>query len=161
MNCGPQVTASARKHLRTGLASRETFLSDWQTRARHVLMVFDACFSMSLFQTKGPPEEPARTDPDSVRRLLSKPMRYYITACRQNEEVAADSTFATLLLRRLRGGADTYHEGIISADDLGSYLYHEVPKYSPRAQTPQYKSIGSARLSEGQFFFLTEPAAPR
>jgi len=130
-----------------------------QTRARHVLMVFDACFSGSLFQTMGPPEDPARPDLDGVRRMLGQPMRYYITAGRQNEEVAADSTFATLLLRGLRGGADTYHMGIISADDLGSYLYHEVPKYSPRPQTPQYKSIGNARLSEGQFFFLTEPAA--
>jgi tetratricopeptide (TPR) repeat protein len=130
-----------------------------QTRARHVLMVFDACFSGSLFQTMGPPEEPARPDLDGVRRMLGQPMRYYITAGRQNEEVAADSTFATLLLRGLRGGADTYHMGIISADDLGSYLYHEVPKHSPRPQTPQYKSIGNARLSEGQFFFVTEPAA--
>jgi tetratricopeptide (TPR) repeat protein len=130
-----------------------------QTRARHVLMVFDACFSGSLFQTMGPPEGPARPDLDGVRRMLGQPMRYYITAGRQNEEVSADSTFATLLLRGLRGGADTYHTGIISADDLGSYLFHEVPKYSPRPQTPQYKSIGNARLSEGQFFFLTEPAA--
>ncbi len=130
-----------------------------QTRARHVLMVFDACFSGSLFQTMGPPEEPARPDLDGVRRMLGQPMRYYITAGRQNEEVAADSTFATLLLRGLRGGADTYHMGIISAEDLGSYLFHEVPKYSPRLQTPQYKSIGNARLSEGQFFFLSEPGA--
>jgi tetratricopeptide (TPR) repeat protein len=130
-----------------------------QTRARHVLMVFDACFSGSLFQTMGPPEEPTRTDLDGVRRMLGQPMRYYITAGRLNEEVAADSTFATLLLRGLRGGADTYHMGIISAVDLGNYLYHEVPKYSPRPQTPQFKSIGNAKLSEGQFFFLTKPAA--
>jgi hypothetical protein len=51
-----------------------------QTRARHVLMVFDACFSGSLFQTMGPPEEPARPDLDGIRRMLFQPMRYYITA---------------------------------------------------------------------------------
>jgi hypothetical protein len=103
-----------------------------------------------------PTEEPPHTDLDNVRTLLRKPMRYYITAGRQNEEVSADSTFATLLLRGLQGGADKYHEGIISAEELGSYLYHEVPNYSPRPQTPQFKSIGNAKLSEGQFFFLTE-----
>lgn len=131
-----------------------------QTSARHVLMVFDSCFSGSLFQTMGPEDvEPRHNDLDSVRTLLRKPMRYYITAGRQNEEVAADSTFATLLLRGLRGEADKYQTGIVSAEELGSYLYHEVPKYSPRPQTPQHKSIGSARLSEGQFFFLTGVAA--
>lgn len=131
-----------------------------QTRARHVLMVFDSCFSGSLFQTMGPePGEPAPNDFDNVRTLLRKPMRYYITAGRQNEEVAADSTFATLLLRGLRGEADKYHQGIVSAEELGNYLFHKVPEFSPRPQTPQYKSIGVATLSEGQFFFLTERAA--
>jgi Tol biopolymer transport system component len=128
-----------------------------QTRARHVLMVFDSCFSGSLFQTMGPVTSPLKNDFDSVRTLLRRPMRHYITAGRQNEEVSADSTFATLLLRGLRGEADLFHEGIISADELGSYLYHEVPRYSPRPQTPQFKSIGNAALSEGQFYFLTAP----
>jgi WD40 repeat protein len=132
-----------------------------QTSARHVLMVFDSCFSGSLFQTMGPPPElPLHNNFDNVRTLLRRPMRYYITAGRQNEEVAADSTFATLLLRGLRGDADKYHEGIISAEELGIYLYHVVPNYSPRPQTPQFKSIGNAKLSEGQFYFLTALAHP-
>jgi tetratricopeptide (TPR) repeat protein len=130
-----------------------------QTSARHVLMVFDSCFSGSLFETMGPEQEPAHNDFDSVRSLLRKAMRYYITAGRKTEEVAANSTFATLLLRGLHGGADVFQEGIISAEELGNYLFHEVPKSSPRPQTPQYKSIGTATLSEGQFFFLTKPTA--
>jgi hypothetical protein len=73
----------------------------------------------------------------------------------------ADSTFAILLLRGLRGEADFFHEGIISADELGIYLSREVPRFSQRSQTPQFNSIGNARLSEGQFFFLAERAAPR
>jgi uncharacterized caspase-like protein len=155
-----------------------------QTKAKHVLMVFDSCFTGSLFQTimtepgqndldsaRRPLRNPVRytkaavelrqNDLDDVRRLLGKPMRYYITACRQNEEVSADGTFAHLLLRGLRGEADVYHQGIISAEELGSYLFHEVPKFSRRSQTPQYKSIGNANLSEGQFFFLTGAAATR
>jgi uncharacterized caspase-like protein len=136
---------------------------DWSriTSARHVLMVFDSCFSGSLFETMGPEQEPTHNEFDSVRSLLRKPMRYYITAGRKTEEVAADSTFAKLLLRGLRGGADFFHEGIISAEELGIYLFHEVPKYSPRPQTPQYKSIGNATLSEGQFFFLTTPTVAK
>ncbi len=124
-----------------------------------MLIVFDSCFPGSLFETMGPEQEPVHNDFDGVRSLLRKPMRYYITAGRRNEEVAADRTFSTLLLRGLHGGADKFKEGIVSAEELGNYLFHEVPKYSPRPQTPQYKSIGNATLSEGQFFFLTNPVA--
>ncbi len=132
-----------------------------QTRARHVLMVFDACFSGSLFQTKGTETEPNKYEFDGIRRMLGQPIRYFITAGRQNEEVSADSTFAKLLLRGLRGGADFSQQGIISADQLGIYLSREVPRNSQRTQTPQFNSIGNVNLSEGQFFFMTGPAAPK
>jgi tetratricopeptide (TPR) repeat protein len=132
-----------------------------QTRARHVLMVFDSCFSGSLFQTMGPEEELSRKDFDGVRRMLGQPVRYYITSGRKEEVVTADSTFATLLLRGLRGGADFFRQGLVSADQLGIYLSREVPKHSQRSQTPQFSHIGRATLSEGQFFFLTGIAATR
>src|SRR5215831_10752703 len=132
-----------------------------QTRARHVLMVFDSCFSGSLFQTMGPEEELSRKDFDGIRRMLGQPVRYYITSGRKEEVVTADSTFATLLLRGLRGEADFFRQGFVSADQLGIYLSREVPKHSQRSQTPQFSSIGNAKLSEGQFFFLTGIAATR
>src|SRR5262249_16234425 len=65
-----------------------------QTRARHVLMVFDSCFSGTLFQTMGSEEEPSRKDLDGIRRMLRQPVRYYITSGRKEEVVTADSTFA-------------------------------------------------------------------
>src|SRR5215472_12138968 len=134
-----------------------TEIDSWnrQTRARHVLMVFDSCFSGTLFQTMGSEEELRRKDLDGIRRMLGQPIRYYITSGRKEEAVTADSTFATLLLRGLRGEADFFRQGLVSADQLGIYLSREVPKYSHRPQTPQFSSIGDAKLSEGQFFFLT------
>jgi tetratricopeptide (TPR) repeat protein len=135
-----------------------TEIDSWslQTRARHVLMVFDSCFSGTLFQTMGPEEELSRKDLDGIRRMLGQPIRYYITSGRKEEEVTADSTFATLLLRGLvKGEADFFHQGLVSADELGIYLSREVPKYSARSQTPQFSHIANAKLSEGQFFFLT------
>jgi tetratricopeptide (TPR) repeat protein len=134
-----------------------TEIDSWnrQTRARHVLMVFDSCFSGTLFQTMGSEEEPRRKDLDGIRRMLGQPVRYYITSGRKEEVVTADSTFATLLLRGLRGDADFFRQGLVSADELGIYLSREVPKNSQRSQTPQFSHIGNAKLSEGQFFFLT------
>jgi uncharacterized caspase-like protein len=119
-------------------------------------MVFDACFSGSLFKSKG--TELQQIGHASIRRMLNKSVRFYITAGRENEEVAADSTFAKLLLKGLRGDADRDDEGIISAEDLGNYLLHAVHRYSDR-QTPQYGSIADPTLSEGQFFFLTGAGA--
>jgi hypothetical protein len=140
-----------------------TEIDSWnrQTRARHVLMVFDSCFSGSLFQTMGTEEELRRKDLDGIRRMLGQPVRYYITSGRKEEMVTADSTFATLLLRGLRGEADFFRQGFVSADQLGIYLSREVPKHSQRSQTPQFSYIGNAKLSEGQFFFLTEIPATR
>ena len=140
-----------------------TEIDSWnrQTRARHVLMVFDSCFSGTLFQTMGSEEELRRKDLDGIRRMLGQPIRYYITSGRKEEVVTADSTFATLLLRGLRGEADFFRQGLVSADQLGIYLSREVPKHSQRSQTPQFSNIGNAKLSEGQFFFLTGIAATR
>jgi len=126
-----------------------------QTRARHVLMVFDSCFSATLFQTMGSQEDPRRKDLDDLRRMLGQPVRYYIISCRKEEMVTADSTFAILLLRGLRGSADFFRQGLVSADQLGIYLSREVPKHSQRSQTPQFSPTSYAKLSEGQFFFLT------
>jgi tetratricopeptide (TPR) repeat protein len=140
-----------------------TEIDSWnrQTRARHVLMVFDSCFSGTLFQTMGSEEELRRKDLDGIRRMLGQPIRYYITSGRKEEVVTADSTFATLLLRGLRGEADFFRQGLVSADQLGIYLSRELPKHSQRSQTPQFSSIGNAKLSEGQFFFLTGIPATR
>jgi tetratricopeptide (TPR) repeat protein len=140
-----------------------TEIDSWnrQTRARHVLMVFDSCFSGTLFQTMGSEEELRRKDLDGIRRMLGQPVRYYITSGRKEEMVTADSTFATLLLRGLRGEADFFRQGLVSADQLGIYLSREVPKHSQRSQTPQFSSIGNAKLSEGQFFFITGIATTR
>jgi uncharacterized caspase-like protein len=124
-----------------------------QTKARHVLMVFDSCFSGSLLESKG--IESHRLDQASIRQMLKASTRYYITAGRDNEEVAADGTFAKLLLKGISGGADLFKEGIISAEDLGIFLFHIVHKYSDR-QTPQFGSIAVPTLSEGQFFFVPE-----
>jgi len=140
-----------------------TEIDSWnrQTRARHVLMVFDSCFSGTLFQTMGSEEEPRSKDLEGIRRMLGQPVRYYITSGRKEEVVTADSTFATLLLRGLRGDADFFRQGLVSADELGIYLSREVPKHSQRSQTPQFSHIGNAKLSEGQFFFLTETPVTR
>lgn len=130
-----------------------------KSNARHVLMVFDSCFSGSLFASKSGPPAAAQYEFDSVQNRLRFPIRYVITAGRGNETVSAGSIFADSLLRGLRGEADFSHKGIVAADQLGVYLSTEVPRLSGGRQTPQYDRMESYE-NEGQFFFLTKPAAP-
>ncbi len=125
------------------------------SKARHVLMVFDFCFSGSLFANKSAPPAADQYEFDSVQNRLRYPIRYVITAGRGNETVAADGIFADSLLRGLRGEADYSHKGIVAADQLGVYLSSEIPRLSGGRQTPQYDRMESYP-NEGQFFFLTE-----
>jgi Caspase domain len=127
-----------------------------ESHARHVLMVFDSCFSGSLFQTKSAERDPQPKTREDVLRMLQFPVRYYITAGRRSQMVAANSTFANVFLRGIRGEADLLHDGIISADELGLYLSREVPRVSQGSQTPQFNSIDPYG-EEGKFFFLPEP----
>ena len=86
--------------------------------------------------------------------MLGQPIRYYITSGRKEEMVTADSTFATLLLRGLRGEADFFRQGLVSADELGIYLSREVPKYSYRPQTPQFSSYRQRQTKRGPVFLF-------
>ena len=158
----PRYDLNPRKAIENALPFTEIDSWSLKTRVRHVLMVFDSCFSGTLFQTMGSQEELRRKDLDGIRRMLGQPIRYYITSCRKEEKVTDDSTFVTLLLRGLvDGAADFFHQGLFSADQLGIYLSREVPRYSQRSQTPQFSHIDNANLSEGQFFFLTGIATTR
>ena len=117
-----------------------TEIDSWnrQTRARHVLMVFDSCFSGTLFQTMGPSEEELRRkDLDGIRRMLGQPIRYYITSGRKEEVVTADSTFATLLLRGLRGEADFFRQGPLGSRSAGDL-------FEPRGAQTQSASADAA-----------------
>jgi TPR repeat protein len=126
-----------------------------ETRATHVLMMFDSCFSGAVFLTRSDAVDAARYTEDRARTALREPVRYYITAGAANERVPANSPFAPLILRGLRGEADLYNDGFVTAEALGAYLQRNLPVMARVAITPQKGPIADARLSTGQFLFLT------
>ena len=99
-----------------------------ETQARQVIMLFDSCFSGSIFMSRSSDTDPKKLDYFRALDAISKPVSYYITAGGANEQIPADSPFAKLVLSGLRGEADIYHDGYITGEQFGAYLQRNLPR---------------------------------
>jgi hypothetical protein len=116
-------------------------------KSRHVIMLFDSCFSGSLFNI-------VRAVPDDITEKAALPVRQYITAGREDEQVPDRSTFKRVFLIGLEGDADLTKDGYITGSELGMYLADNVVNYTRRAQHPQYGKINNPSLDRGDFVFV-------
>ena len=115
-------------------------------KSKHVLMVFDSCFSGSVFASlKGVPA--------GISDKSARPVRQFITAGSDNEEVPDDSIFKTCFVQGIGGEADYNEDGYVTGSELGIYLDISVVNYSRGAQHPQYGKIRHAKLDKGDFIF--------
>jgi uncharacterized caspase-like protein len=120
-------------------------------QSKHVLMLFDSCFSGSLFNL-------VRAVPDDISEKSALPVRQYITAGRQDEPVPDASMFKRCLLIGLDGDADLTGDGYITGSELGMYLSERVVNYTQRQQHPQYGKINNPNLDRGDFIFVPSKA---
>ena len=116
-------------------------------RSKHVLMLFDSCFSGALFAL-------IRAVPHDITEKSTMPVRQYITAGREDEEVPDRSMFKRCLLIGLDGDADLTGDGYITGSELGMYLADKVVNYTHRGQHPQYGKINNPDLDRGDFIFV-------
>ena len=117
--------------------------------ARHVLFVFDSCFSGTVLNVRDrhPPSE-------SISDRVQYPVRQFITAGRAGEVVPDHSDFKQAFLDLLDGRApEPFPDGYITGEELGLYLKNQVPVYNP-AQHPQYGKIRNPKLDKGDFVFV-------
>ena len=115
-------------------------------RSKHVLMLFDSCFSGSLFSL-------VRAVPEDITEKSTLPVRQYITAGNEDEAVPDRSMFKRCLLLGLEGDADLTRDGYITGTELGLYLSDKVIQNTRRAQHPQYGKIRTPELARGDFIF--------
>jgi len=125
-------------------------------KARHVLFMFDSCFSGSILNLR------ERVVPETISDSVSLPVRQFITAGRANEPVPDHSIFKQAFLDLLEGrDKEPIPDGYITGEELGLYLKNKVPEYSP-TQHPQYGKIKDVRLDKGDFVFaLRIPSTPQ
>ena len=129
-------------------------------RSKHVIMLFDSCFSGSLFAL-------VREVPHDITEKSTLPVRQYITAGREDEQVPDKSIFKRCFIVGLEGDADLTGDGYITGSELGMYLSDRVVNYTHRRQHPQYGKINNPDLDRGDFIFVLkalpkekEPAPP-
>ena len=123
-------------------------------QSRHVLFVFDSCFSGTILNAR------SQIPPPYVSNNVKYPVRQFITAGRADETVPDHSVFKQAFLNLVKGIApEPIADGYVTGAELGLYLKNEVPKYN-RGQNPQYGKINNPKLNQGDFVFVLPREAP-
>jgi uncharacterized caspase-like protein len=124
-------------------------------RSKHVLMVFDSCFSGALFTM-------VRAAPSHyIEEKITEPVREFITAGRENEQVPDRSVFKIVFIQGIKDGyADLNRDGYVTGEELGAYLQEKVINYSRKAQHPQFGKINNPKLDKGDFVFVLKRPEP-
>ncbi len=116
-------------------------------KARHVLFMFDSCFSGSIINMR------ERVVPRSISDNVKYPVRQFITAGRANEPVPDHSVFKQAFLDLIEGrDEEPIPDNFVTGEELGLYLKTKVPEYNP-IQHPQYGKIRDPGLDKGDFVF--------
>jgi tetratricopeptide (TPR) repeat protein len=122
-----------------------------KVKSKHFLMVFDSCFSGSLFNL-------VRAAPVDISEKSARPVRQFITAGEAGEQVPDKSVFKIVFLDGIRGYADLNKDDYVTGSELGMHLQHEVVNYTRGGQHPQYGKINNPKLDKGDFIFVPRPA---
>jgi CHAT domain-containing protein/Tfp pilus assembly protein PilF len=120
-----------------------------QIDSKHVLFVFDSCFSGALYDQRSTPQFPAAIMADA-----GNPVRQFITSGTGEQEVPDQSIFRDVFTRALDGAGDLNDDGYVTGTELGMHLRDKVSNYTEKAQTPQYWKIRNPRLDKGDFVFI-------
>ena len=115
-------------------------------KSKHVLMVFDSCFSGSIFSS-------LKSVPRDITEKSNRPVRQFITAGNEDEQVPDNSIFKTCFVQGIDGEADYNKDGYVTGSELGMYLDASVVNYTKGSQHPQYGKIRHPKLDKGDFIF--------
>jgi len=124
----------------------------YKIRSKHVLMVFDSCFSGALFPS-------SKGIPLNISEKSIRAVRQFITAGNEEEQVPDDSIFKTCFVQGINGEADLNNDGYVTGSELGMYLENKVVNQSGGNQHPQAGKIRHPQLNKGDFIFAL-PSVP-
>ena len=117
-----------------------------KAKSKHFLMLFDSCFSGSLFGL-------VRAAPVDITEKSARPVRQFITAGEAGEQVPDKSVFKIVFLDGIKGEADLNNDGYVTGSELGMHLQDKVVNYTRGGQHPQYGKINNPKLDKGDFVF--------
>lgn len=137
-----------KQGFRESIVSMQDVLNwSYESKAKHILFIFDSCFSGSIFLTRSNlmPSKLYIADAD-------RDVRQIITSGSDTEEVPASSKFVKKLAEGLEGAADILKDGVITGNELGFWLKQVVSEEGE--QTPQFGSSTVQRFRGGDTLFL-------
>jgi formylglycine-generating enzyme required for sulfatase activity len=87
------------------------------TAAKHVYMVFDSCFSSTIFK-QGSVKSP------EISIALRDPVRQFFCSCNSGQERQDNGYFRVLFLKAIRNeaGVDSNKDGYLTATELGQFI---------------------------------------
>ena len=126
------------------------------SEAKHILYLVDACYGgLTAIGARTIEIQPT---PDYIQKITKYKSRQIITAGGRNEKVIekaewGHSAFTKNLLSGLRDWmADADSDGIITVQELGTYLKKKVTIDSDNRQTPKTRNLTT---DEGEFVFIS------
>ncbi len=146
----------------TGVAMTEVVRWFGRYRARHVMLLADACYSGLALSTRAAGLKPAMER--YLEAVTSRRARIALVGGGAGEQVnewvddsGTRGLFTHFLLQALDGAADTNGDCVITSDEIVAFVRPEVARQAQllwgAEQHPQ-----SGRSGEGEFVFLTHPA---
>jgi hypothetical protein len=125
--------------------------------SKHVLSVFDSCFSGTIFEAR------AGAAPAAITKKTTQPVRQFLTSGDAGQEVRDDGSFREYFIRALRGEgrADVNADGYVTGDELGLFMSQRMAALTGAAQTPKSGKLHDVKFNRGDFVFvLPGTAAP-
>jgi len=126
-------------------------------QCKHVMFVADACYSGLALPTRAIPR--SATSRDYLLEVTRRPVRMVFTAGGAGEEAhewQGQGLFTGLFLAAVNGAADADHNGIVTSDEIASYVKPKVWQTSmSQFGKPQNPQVG--RSGEGEFVFVVGP----
>ncbi len=141
----PNPKISEQGFLKVSLSMEQVVSWAKQIEAKHVLFVFDSCFSGSIFKQRSSLKIPLY-----IEYSMNKPVRQFLTAGDESQKVPQKSIFTPYFVRGLEGEADTNKDGYITGVELGIFLKE---KATTETESPQFGTIRDPELDQGDIIF--------
>jgi uncharacterized caspase-like protein len=134
---------------RKAISMKDVEVLALKVKSKHFIMLFDSCFSGSLFNV-------VRAAPVDISEKSALPVRQFITAGGAGEQVPDQSVFKVVFLQGITGDADLNADGYVTGSELGMHLQEKVVNYTRGGQHPQYGKINNPKLDRGDFIFVSQ-----
>jgi hypothetical protein len=136
-------------------------IEEWSEvmEAKHVLWIFDSCFSGAAIRMIENRSGDGERDGWSAH-LHVNPVRRVITSGSENEEVPAKSRFAERLIDVLSGKATIGDGTVVTGAEIGAFLREDVIRFTYKQGLPKVTPQSDTIVipgEEGDIVFRLEP----